>query len=197
MNDVAEQAFAGHVPGGENDDDAGSSAGSGDVNAADEGTRNCCAQHGGVEHARNLHVVDKLAGAEEFFRRVNPGCARAYASGIVGRVRGGTEAVLECGGREVNRLLDFGIAGAAAEVVTNCRLDFRESRRGVLIEQRLRTDQDARHAEAALHCAGPGEGPGKNVAVASGETFGGCDGFAVDLGGGQLACAHRLALHQH
>src|ERR1035438_8152446 len=109
-----------------------------------------------MQHSHDLHVVDKLAGAEEFFCRVNPGCARAYASGIVGRVRGGTEAVLECGGREVNRLLDLGIAGAAAEVVTNRRLDFRESWRGILVEQRLRADEDARHAEAALHRAGPG-----------------------------------------
>jgi hypothetical protein len=64
VNNVPKQPFARNILCCQYDYNAGVRLRDGDVNLLHQGTRMFCPQHGAVEHARNLHVVNELASAK-------------------------------------------------------------------------------------------------------------------------------------
>ena len=100
--------------------------------------------------------------------------------------------------RRFDGLEDLLIAGAAAQVSGERLADLVARRVGVLVEQRLRRDQEARRAVAALRGAEVGEGLLQRMQAAVGhQAFDGLDLAAVALDAEDQAREHRLAVEQH
>src|SRR3989441_12778281 len=102
-------------------------------------------------------------------------------------------------GRELHRLDDLLVAGAAAEVSADRVADLAFRRIGIRIEQRLRGDQHSRSAVAALQAVRPAEADLQHAhrAVGPRQAFDG--GHAVPV---RLHCIHkagpdRLAVEHH
>ena len=195
VDHVANQPLAGNVPGREHNFHAGKRARRRNVDLSYQRPRKLCAQHSAVQHSRNQHVVDKLTASQQLFMRVRPHDAFAHAA-CCWRcwVRSAVAERCSC---QLNGALYFCVACAAAQIVADSGFHFACGWGGIRVEQSLGADQHAGHAESALHGAYFAEGPRIYFALARREAFARGHRFALDLGHGERARAHRFAIHDH
>ena len=119
--------------------------------------------HRAVQHARHRHVVDVLAIAERQRLRFVLGHARAD---LPRPVRLGKRAAAQHAGRQLDRVDDLDVAGAAAQVRAQALRDLLARRRRRLVDDVLGPHHDPGDAEPALHAAGERERLGEDLALA-------------------------------
>src|SRR5829696_8904485 len=101
-------------------------------------------------------------------------------------------------GGQLDRLVDFDVAGAAAEVAAEGLFDLVAGGRGVLREQLLGDEEEAGRAVAALRGAGVGEGLLQGVqAVLGRHAFDRLDAAFFGVEAEHEAREHRAAVHEH
>ena len=130
-----------------------------------------------VQHSGHLHVADERMVAERELDALVARAARADAPARVGPRQRLAEARAR---RELDRVDDLHVAGAAAEVAEQRMLDLLAGRLRMLLQQRLRLHHDPRRAVAALRRAGRDEALGPAAARLLGEAFLRHDGLALD-----------------
>ena len=140
------------------DDHAGQRLRGGDVDLLDQCARIFRSEHCAMQHPRDLHVVNKFACSQQLLLR-SPGepCARPLCPCLPPRSR--AASIAKCLRSQLNRAFNLLVPSAAAKVVADGGLDLSGGGVGILVEQRLRADHHARHAEAALHRSYFAEGP--------------------------------------
>ena len=111
-----------------------------------------CADRRAVGHVRHIAVVGVFSVAEDLFLYIEPVHARADLP-VVFRGRRNVTALTQQLCRQTHGSNDLHIARAAAVVVAQGIADFRIGGVLILIQKRLRTQDHARNAEAALHRA--------------------------------------------
>ena len=175
---VAHLLLAGQVGGGDHLHHPGKRGGLTYVHGLDDGPGVLAAHRAAVEHAGQMEVVGVRCGTQGLCLGVHPmeGLAHLAGKGEAGHLGVFPE---EPGGQE-DRILDFLIPRAAADVVAQGELDLLPAGVGVLVQKALGAHHHARGAEAALHRPAVGEGVGVHVLLPVGEA---------------LAGHHRLALH--
>ena len=195
VDHVANQPLAGNVLRRQHNFHARKRARRRNVDFLDQRARILRTQHCAVQHSRNQHVVDELTASQQLFMRVRPHDAFAYATGCW-RCWVRSAVAERCSG-QLNGTLYFCVACAAAQIVADSGFHFACGWGGIRVEQSLGADQHAGHAESALHGAYFAEGPRIYFALARREAFARGHRFALDLGHGERARAHRFAIHDH
>ena len=111
-----------------------------------------------VDHAVQVNVIGVFAGTQDLFPGIDTRHGFAHPGAVL--FPGNFSAAAENLGRQQNGVNDLFIARAAANVVSDGEGHLLPGRVRVHIQQRLGRDDHAGNAEAALHRAGFGEGPG-------------------------------------
>ena len=189
------QSFSGYIFRSENRDHARVQLRSRDVDHPDECARILRTEHGAMQHSLDLHVVNKFTCSQQFFRRIQPRRPRANSSAVILCLRGRLFAKRFCS--QLDRAFDFLVPSAAAKIVADRGLHLSERWARIVIEQRLRADQHARHAEAALYGACLAKRAGVDLLLACRNPFGGCNFFPVYLRNGQRARPQGLPVNEH
>ena len=161
-----------------------------------------------VEHPFHLQVGSVLRRPVHGRRAVEPRHAHAdrmaVGAGRLGRRLAGADEL----GRVLDRLDDLGVAGAAAQVLREALDDLGARRVGLGAQERMRLEDHAGDAEAALGRALDEERLlqrvqhrqvvfGLQAARARRQTLDGHDVLVRGAPGGEQACLGRLAPHQH
>ena len=178
-----EHALAGHVGGGQRRDHAGVRLRLRRVDAQHARARMIGEAQGAVEHPRLAEVGDERLVAEGELVRAVAQSSRSPTPSPRLRQRLAAPRAR----RELHRVDDLHVAGAAAEIAEQRVGDLLSRRHGILREERLRLHHDPRRAEAALRRTGDGEGVGPELPRLGREPLLRDD--VLSLRAGRLLCA--------
>ena len=177
----------------------GNGARGGGVDAHDAGMRVRTAQHLHVQHVGHPHVGRVLDGAGDLGRRVEPPRAVSdETGGLVLAERGLGLAAVQDVPRQLHRIDDLLVAGAAADVAAQAFLDLVQVGGRVAAQRGRRRHHHARNAVAALARAALVEGALQHrhpvVAI---EVVDRLDLGALDLLHRRQAALDQLAVDEH
>ncbi len=199
LDEHAEVVDAGHVVAGDHALHAGHGAGRAGVDAHDAGVRMRAAQHLQVQHVGHPQVGRVLDRAGHLGRRVQaPGAGADEAGAGFFFQRRFRQAAIEHVARELHRIQDLLVAGAAADVAAQAFLDLVEPGVRVAPQGGSRGHHHAGNAVAALAGTGLVEGPLQHRhAVVAVQVVHGLDLAALDLLHRRQAALDQLAVHEH